>query len=116
MSDQGHDKRMSRTNVTVLGGSGMLGSMVADVLSRDPELNISATVRSQALADRFARILPEVEWRVFDAASAERDAILEAINGAHWIINAIGITKPYAHDDNPAEVENAIRINSLFPI
>jgi dTDP-4-dehydrorhamnose reductase len=115
MSRQDDDKRVSRTNVTILGGSGMLGSMVADVLSRDPELNISATVRSQTLANRFAGILPEVEWRVFEAATAGRDAILGAMNGAHWIINAIGITKPYAHDDNPAEVENAIRINSLFP-
>jgi dTDP-4-dehydrorhamnose reductase len=106
---------MSRTNVTILGGSGMLGSMVADVLSRDLDLQVSATVRSQALADRFARILPEVEWRVFTAASSGQDGILKAINSAHWVINAIGITKPYAHDDNPAEVENAIRINSCFP-
>ncbi|MGB8769288.1 MAG: sugar nucleotide-binding protein [Candidatus Korobacteraceae bacterium] len=106
---------MSRVNVTILGGSGMLGSMVADVLSRDPDLKVSATVRSGMLADHFAQSLPEVDWRVFEAASAERYAILGAIKGAHWIINAIGITKPYAHDDNPVEVENAIRLNSLFP-
>ncbi len=106
---------MSRMNIVVLGGSGMLGSMIADVLSRDPELNVSATVRSQILADRSRRILPEVEWRVLDAATAGRDAIQKAINGARWIINAIGITKPYVHDEDPAEVENAIRINSLFP-
>jgi len=106
---------MSRTNVTVLGGSGMLGSMVAEVLSRDPELNVSATVRSQTLADHCKHILPDVEWRIFEAVSTGRDAILRAINGAHWIINAIGITKPYAHDDDPPQVENAIRINSSFP-
>ena len=101
-------------NVIVLGGSGMLGSMIADVLSRDPEINVSATVRNQALADRSCRVLPEVEWRVLDC-TADRDTIQKAITGARWIINAIGITKPYVHDEDPAEVENAIRINSLFP-
>jgi dTDP-4-dehydrorhamnose reductase len=106
---------MSQTNVTILGGSGMLGSMVADVLGRDPELNVSATARSQALVDGFAHILPEVGWRVFEVGSEGHDAILKAINGAQWIINAIGITKPYVHDDDAVEVENAIRINSSFP-
>lgn len=93
----------------------MLGSMIVDVLSRDPELNVSATVRNQMLADRSRRILPEVGWRLLDAASAGRDSIRKAINGSQWIINAIGITKPYVHDDNPAEIENAMRINSFFP-
>ena len=45
----------------------------------------------------------------------ERDSIAGALDGARWVINAIGITKPYVHDDDAAQVENAIRINSLFP-
>ena len=101
-------------NVVVLGGSGMLGSMVADVLRREPEFKVTGTVRSLDLAEQFARSLPEVEWRLLDSAMP-RERLRQAIAGAEWIVNAIGITKPYAHDDNPEQVENAIRVNSVFP-
>ena len=101
------------TNVLVIGGSGMLGSMVVDVLRREPGLRVSATVRSQAAAARLGGIFPEVDWRMLDAGFSNQ--IREVIAGAPWIVNAVGITKPYAHDQNAAEVENAIRINSVFP-
>jgi dTDP-4-dehydrorhamnose reductase len=101
--------------LVVLGGSGMLGSMVVDVFQRDPEFELTATVRTPVLASDFGARIPDVQWRLFDAASTTKDACVTAIAGAQWIINAVGITKPYAHDDNPDEVENAIRINSIFP-
>ena len=40
---------MSQTKVTILGASGMLGSIVTDFLSRDDKLSITATVRSPEL-------------------------------------------------------------------
>lgn len=101
------------TDVVVLGGSGMLGSMVVDVLQREPGLGVAATVRSQAAAARLSKVFPDVKWRMLDAGSFGQ--IREAIDGAGWIVNAIGITKPYAHDQIASEVENAIRINSVFP-
>lgn len=101
------------TDVVVLGGSGMLGSMVVDVLRREPGLSVAATVRSPAAAARLSNVFPDVKWRMLDAGSSGQ--IREAIDGACWIVNAIGITKPYAHDQIAAEVENAIRINSVFP-
>jgi dTDP-4-dehydrorhamnose reductase len=91
----------------------MLGSMVVDVLRREPGFKVSATVRSRAAAAKLGGIFPDVEWRMLDAGIS--DQIREAIAGARWIVNAVGITKPYAHDQNAAEVENAIRINSVFP-
>jgi dTDP-4-dehydrorhamnose reductase len=106
---------MGQINVIVLGGSGMLGSMVVDVLSRDPELKVLATVRTPALAEHYRTLLPTVEWKVFRVGAEEPDSVARAVSGAHWIINAIGITKPYVQDDNPAEIRNAIEINSLFP-
>lgn len=101
-------------NVVVLGGSGMLGSMVVDVLRREQGLQVSATVRGAALAQHYARQAPDVDWRLLDC-NAPPAGIRDAIAGADWVVNAIGITKPYAHDDNPEQVENAIRINAVFP-
>lgn len=84
------------TNVLVLGASGMLGSMVVDVLSQDPDIALTGTYR-----------------RTFDALRPSENPSLFA--DQNWIINCIGITKPLIHDDNPAEVETAIAVNSALP-
>jgi dTDP-4-dehydrorhamnose reductase len=101
------------TNVLVLGGSGMLGSMVVDVLARAPEFTVTATVRNTALADRFRTLYPNVRWALFDGRNLDRDRAV--FDRQAWIVNAIGITKPLIHDDNPAEIETAIAINSILP-
>ena len=103
------------TKVIVLGGSGMLGSMVVDYLSRDPELEVTATVRTEALAAKCKGRLSDVSWEPFDANIPNLWDVLGVIDGHHWVINAIGITKPLIHDDNAFEVERAVRINSLLP-
>ena len=101
------------TNVLVLGGSGILGSMVVDVLARAPELTVAATVRNTALADRFRTLYPNVRWALFDGRNLDRDRAV--FDRQAWIVNAMGITKPLIHDDHPAEIETAIAINSILP-
>lgn len=101
--------------VIVLGASGMLGSMVVDVLSRDPSVSVSATVRDKGLLRVAQERLPEVQWYLFDAGMTARRSDLEVINGHTWVINAIGITKPLIQDGNVLEVERAIWINSMVP-
>jgi len=101
--------------VIILGGSGMLGSMCADWLGRVPGLKVAATVRDEKLAGRLRERLPEVDWRLFDADAPDLDKALGVIEGFGWVVNAIGITKPLIHDDNPDEVARAVRINALLP-
>jgi dTDP-4-dehydrorhamnose reductase len=91
----------------------MLGSMVVDVLSSDPELAVTATVRTPALAESFHASYPKVRWTVFDGRRPDSDA--RVFEGQAWIVNAIGITKPLIRDDNPEEIETAIAINSVLP-
>jgi dTDP-4-dehydrorhamnose reductase len=107
---------MSMTRkVIVLGGSGMLGSMVVDALSRDPALQVAATVRRPSLAAKYQKLLPDVNWLLFDAEAPDTEKGLKVLDCYEWAINAIGITKPLLHDDKPAEVARAIRTNSLLP-
>ena len=98
--------------IIVLGGSGMLGSMVTDVLSRDTGLEVTSTTREPELLARGRRAFPGVKWVEFDAT---REDGFEVIAGNDWIVNAIGITKPLIRDDNASEIERALRVNSLFP-
>ena len=106
---------MAMRRVLVVGASGMLGSMVTDFFSRDPQVELSVAVRSEALAKKGRKHFPEITWHVFDVEN-DRPALLDdIISTSSWIINCIGKTKPYTHDDNPEEIERAIKVNALFP-
>ena len=52
-------------SVLVLGGTGMLGSMLVDVLSQADDLNVTATARDSVMAAGFRRCYPSVEWQEF---------------------------------------------------
>lgn len=103
------------TNVLVLGGSGMLGAMVVDLLSRDASVAVSATVRDPFLLVRMNERIPGVRWDVFDAESTDPDGALFADRRFDWIVNAIGVIKPHIREDAPRSVERAVRVNTLFP-
>src|ERR1022692_138032 len=102
------------TSVLVLGGTGMLGSMVTDELVRRPDIRLTATWRAAGNTARRPAV-PGVEWVPFDGADSRLDEALSACGPHQWIINAIGITKPLIRDDDPRQVEPAIRINALLP-
>src|SRR5262245_47600681 len=114
-SSAGDESVIRKTRVAILGASGMLGAMVADVLAGDSELSVLATVRDPHTRGRFAALYPTIEWRLLDADAGDASAIAAAIAGAAWVVNCIGIIKPYIHDDRADEVERAIRVNALFP-
>ena len=101
--------------VVVLGASGMLGSMVLDDLSRLPDLEVIGTVRSQEVLESLRRRIPDVRWRTLAAEKCGVSVIATVLEDATWAVNAIGVIKPYIHDDNPVEIERAVRVNSLFP-
>jgi dTDP-4-dehydrorhamnose reductase len=101
-------------SVLVLGGTGMLGSMVTDELASRPGIRLSATWRTASQVPQGVSI-PNVAWIPFDASGANLDEALLACGRHQWIINAIGITKPLISDDNPQQIERAIRINALLP-
>src|SRR5438128_3566923 len=101
------------TKVLVLGGSGMLGSMVVDLLSRNGTFEVTATVRDAALAAHFGARLPGAGWRVFRFDG--NPPSIEMLDGNAWIVNAIGITKPLIRDDQPSEIERAVDVNARLP-
>lgn len=89
------------TRVLVLGTTGMLGAMVYDVLKRDERLSVTGTSREGGK-----------DLRTLDVERGD----LPELGGIDWIVNCIGVIKPYIHDDNRAEVLRAINVNALFPL
>jgi len=107
---------MSGVRVLILGASGMLGSMVTDFLSCDENLSVTATMRSPELIKKARERIKNVEWRIFEVKDEVRTIQhLQKLGRFDWIVNAIGVIKPYARDNQPREIEEAVRVNASFP-
>lgn len=90
----------------VLGETGMLGHTVAATLRR-AGIEVIGTTRmpndSMAGGSEF-----------FDVTSGAIGPLLDRFNPS-WVVNCIGIIKPYIRDDDSDSVRQAITVNSLFP-
>jgi dTDP-4-dehydrorhamnose reductase len=58
---------------------------------------------------------PSATWTALDVDSCTQSSLADLLKHYDWVINAIGVIKPYIHDDNAVEVERAIRVNAQFP-
>ena len=102
--------------VLITGGSGMLGSMVADYLSRNREFQVTATVRDASFLKGAASGLADVRWEHLDVEGVDSDQLVRLVDAHQWIVNAIGITKPLIKDQCWTDLERAVKVNVGFPI
>ena len=96
------------TNILILGVSGMLGSMVFDYLSNHTNLNVYGTVRNSDFLKEKVLL-----FDAYDISQLKKKEFLDL--NIEYIINCIGITKPFSKDDDPEGVKRAVAINSEFP-
>lgn len=90
------------TKILLLGASGMLGSAIANELSRSTfEYFLSSR------NDHF----------FFDAETDALEALLSkfSLGAEDYVINCIGIVKSRISNHSPESVGRAIKVNSLFP-
>lgn len=106
---------MSRVNVLVLGGTGMLGSMIVDLLSRERSIRVMATGRNSRFTDYMSAKVSDVHWYSLDAIECDEAELAEILVDANWVVNAIGATNRQIVDTDAEMVERAIRVNSFFP-
>ena len=88
--------------VLVLGSTGMLGSAVVKILSTS-NAEVLGTSRQDKNNIAFKADLDSIE-NVFKSFKPD------------WIINCIGIIKPYINESDSDSIFNAININSIFPM
>ena len=86
------------TRVLVLGGAGMLGSMLVAVLGADFEVVAAARDAQPA----------------FDARRDDPGVLLDSVAPA-WVVNAIGILDTRIDAADPVSIEQAIDVNGCFP-
>ena len=96
------------TNILVLGASGMLGAIVFDYLSKNKNFTVYGTVRNSKYQNNRIFL-----FDAYDISQLEQEKLLDL--NINYIVNCIGITKPFSKDDDPSGVIRAIKINSDFP-
>jgi len=101
--------------LVVLGASGMLGSMVLRCLSAEGDVDVRATVRSEAARAAVLPLFRDTPIDLLDAEHASDEDLVRALDGAAWAVNAIGVIKSRIRDADAADVERALRVNALFP-
>lgn len=106
---------MTTKRVVILGATGMLGSSLLAELAKNAKFGLIATCRNRKSLTVLKKKYPNVIFRKFEAQKASTKEIKKIAGSANWVINAIGITKPHIHEDNPEEVSRAVEINAFFP-
>jgi dTDP-4-dehydrorhamnose reductase len=101
------------SKVLILGASGMLGSMVCDYFTKNSDFEITASLRDLSLSKKI-KSLSKIECICLDADDL-RSVKKSNLTRFDWIINAIGIIKPYIKEGDCQSIETAIKINALFP-
>lgn len=96
--------------ILVLGKSGMLGSLLYLYLSHSSSHSVLGTVRNQSLVDKNKTIAFKVDDFLFQK---KRD--FNYLFEFDYIINCLGLIKPYCQDNNQTGVNQAILVNALFP-
>lgn len=97
------------SKVLVLGADGMLGSMVATVLSESADFEVAITTRADpppALAGH--------PWRRFDARRDSLARLLGA-DAYEWVVNGIAVIAPLIDERVSESVRRAIDVNAGFP-
>lgn len=97
--------------VLILGASGMLGSMCFTYLKNS--FDVRGTVRGIENTGPF----DESNIFLFNAAADAKEQLQRIYTAFDfdYVVNCIGVIKPYCKDDDMAGVRNAIIINSHFP-
>ena len=89
--------------------------MVLNWFARDPDVELTATIRDKSAAADLLQFAPNASLQELDAESANVKDLAGVLHGAVAAINCIGVIKPYIKDTDATQVERAIRVNSLFP-
>jgi len=110
---------MSKNTVLILGSAGMLGVEVLKQFASKPEISLHATYRKKRDLEKIKKIIGKkfstIKWHKFEIIGKYEAKLIKILKKKDFIINCIGLIKPYINDKDYFSIQNAININSLFP-
>lgn len=93
--------------VMVLGGTGMLGSMMVEILSESPQIELYSTSRKQIDSKK------NVNWIRFDFNEASVLQIKDLLIGMDYVINCVGLIK---HKASQESLQIMSYLNTFLPL
>ena len=110
---------MKKNSVLILGSSGMLGIEVLKELSSNPAIKVYATYRKRRDLKIIKKIVGKkfqsISWYKFAIDGKYELSLKKIIKKKDYVINCIGLIKPYINDQDQLSIQHALNINSLFP-
>jgi dTDP-4-dehydrorhamnose reductase len=100
--------------ILILGATGMLGFQVLKTLQELKNFKIYATFKNNkkiSVLKNLIEINDNVSFIKFNIGLLNKIKLSEF----NYIINCIGIIKPYINEKNQSSILEAIKVNSLFP-
>lgn len=100
--------------ILILGATGMLGSQVLRALQDLKNFRIYASYKNNiklSLLKNKIKVNSNVKFVKFDANLFNKIKLFKF----NYIINCVGIIKPYINEKDQDSILRAIKINSLFP-
>ncbi len=110
---------MKKKKLLILGASGMLGIEVLREFSKKKNILLHATIRSQKeirkIENYFDYKIKNIKFSKFEIKKNYLNNLKKVVKDKDYIINCIGIIKPYINENSFTSIENAINVNSNFP-
>ena len=108
-----------RKNVLILGASGMLGIEVVRELIKKKNINLHVAIRSlkdKKLIQKYLGCnISGIKFYKFKIESNYQANLKKITKNKNYIVNCIGIIKPYINEENHLSIKNALQVNSNFP-
>jgi dTDP-4-dehydrorhamnose reductase len=98
--------------VIVIGASGMLGHVMVSLLSKNPSLEVTGTVRSLSSIQRLAPPMRDRCQILLDVESQDQLIGFFATHKPDVVVNCVGLVKQLASAEDPL---SALPINALLP-
>ena len=107
-----------KTKVLVLGVSGMLGiEVLRGLLNKN--IHLYATIRNSTDKTKIKKYLKsdisKIKFYNFNINSRYKSKLKKIVNNKDYVVNCIGIIKPYIIESDTKSLQNALNVNSIFP-
>ena len=107
-----------KKKVLVLGSTGMLGiEVLRELLNKN--IDLYATIRSSSDKIKIKKYLnsdiSKIKFYNLDIKGPYKSKLKKIVSKKNFIVNCIGVIKPYIVDNDIKSVQNALNVNSIFP-
>ncbi len=107
-----------KKKVLVLGAAGMLGiEVIRELLNKN--IDLYTTIRNSSDIKKIKKYLKsdisKIKFYNFKIERSYKAKLKKIVQKKDYVVNCIGVIKPYIVENNSESLKNALNVNSIFP-